>query len=117
MPGRASGCSDGLVRRKASQFRCSTSTASGSAARPPLLAKAAELRDDEPRYAYVYAIALHDAGEMRRALDVLERAHERRPADRDILVALVEYYREAGDSEGAAAWARPLAEQSPEATH
>jgi tetratricopeptide (TPR) repeat protein len=79
----------------------------------PLLAKAAQLRSDVPRYAYVYGVALHEAGETRRALDVLRAAHERAPADRDILVALAQYARGAGDRSAAAGWARKLVELSP----
>jgi predicted CXXCH cytochrome family protein len=78
------------------------------------LEKAATLRADEPRYAYVYAVALHEAGDTRRALQLLEQAHARHPAYRDILVALIEYHRHAGDTEATAAWARELAKLSPD---
>ena len=79
----------------------------------PLLAKAADLRRDAPRYAYVYGVALHEAGQTRRALDVLQRAHERAPADRDILVALAQYSAAAGDRKAAIAWARRLVDLAP----
>ena len=74
----------------------------------PELAKAAQRRPDVPRYAYVYGVALHETGDTRRALDVLKRAHERHPADREILVALVEYEAQAGNRNAAIAWARKL---------
>jgi Tfp pilus assembly protein PilF len=80
----------------------------------PELAKAVQRRPDVPRYAYVYGVALHEAGDTRRALDVLKRAHERHPADREIVVALAEYHRAAGDRKAAIAWARKLVEMSPE---
>jgi predicted CXXCH cytochrome family protein len=80
----------------------------------PLLAKAAQLRQDLPRYAYVYGVALHEAGETRRALDVLRAAHARAPADREILVALAQYSSAAGDRGAAAAWARTLVELAPD---
>jgi tetratricopeptide (TPR) repeat protein len=80
----------------------------------PELARAAQRRPDVPRYAYVYGVALHEAGDTRRALDVLKRAHERHPADREIVVALAEYHRQAGDRKAAIAWASKLVEMSPE---
>jgi Flp pilus assembly protein TadD len=73
------------------------------------LARAAALRPDAPRYAYVHAVALHDAGRAREAMAVLERAHERASGDADILEALVAYAREAGDEEEADRWASELA--------
>ena len=79
----------------------------------PELARAAQRRPDAPRYAYVYGVALHEAGDTRRALNVLKRAHERHPADREIVVALAEYHRQAGDRKAAIAWARKLVEMSP----
>jgi len=63
----------------------------------PMLAKAAALRPDVPRYAFVHGVALHEAGDTPRALDVLRQAHERFPADREILGALNEYSEAAGD--------------------
>jgi predicted CXXCH cytochrome family protein len=79
----------------------------------PELAKAAELRPDLSRYAYVSAVALHESGQFQQALQVLNAAHQRHPADRDILAALVEYHRQAGDRQGAIGWARKLVELSP----
>jgi predicted CXXCH cytochrome family protein len=79
----------------------------------PMLAKAAALRPDVPRYAYVHAIALHEAGETRQALDALRRAHERHPADRHVLIALTEYSEAAGDRAAARRWAGKLVELSP----
>jgi predicted CXXCH cytochrome family protein len=79
----------------------------------PELAKATQRRPDVPRYAYVYGVALHEAGETRRALHVLKRAHEQHPADREIVAALAEYHRQAGNRKAAIAWARKLVEMSP----
>jgi predicted CXXCH cytochrome family protein len=79
----------------------------------PELAKAAQLRPDVPRYAYVYGVALQETGEVQRALQVLTEAHERHPADREILVALAEYHQQAGDRRAAIAWARKLVQMSP----
>ena len=51
----------------------------------PELARAAQLAPDVPRYAYVYAIALHDSGDVRRGdrrADAGPRAPSRRARDR-----------------------------------
>jgi tetratricopeptide (TPR) repeat protein len=64
---------------------------------------------DDPRYAYVYGVALHDAGQFANSLAVLEKAHARFGGDRAILSALRGYCEEVGDAEGAARWARRLA--------
>jgi Flp pilus assembly protein TadD/DNA-binding NarL/FixJ family response regulator len=80
----------------------------------PELAKAGQLRPDMTRYAYVYGVALHEAGEGQRALQILTEAHERYLAEREILVALAEYARQAGDRQAAIAWARKLIVLSPE---
>ena len=79
----------------------------------PELAKAAQLRPDVPRYAYVYGVALHQTGRIQQALQVLKDAQARYPGDRDILAALAQYYREMGDRQGAIARARKLVEVSP----
>jgi Flp pilus assembly protein TadD len=42
-----------------------------------LLRRASRARPESSRFAYVYAVALHDTGEARRAVDVLEQAHRR----------------------------------------
>jgi predicted CXXCH cytochrome family protein len=80
----------------------------------PELAKAARLQPDVARYAYVHAIALHETGDVRGAIGVLARAHERHPASRDVLVALAQYEAEAGHREAAVGWARRLVALSPE---
>ena len=55
----------------------------------------------EPRAAYVYALALHDAGQRGRALRLLESTLERR-FDRDSAIALAAFARDAGDAATAA---------------
>jgi predicted CXXCH cytochrome family protein len=61
------------------------------------------------RYAFVYGVALHDAGRVSEALDVLARAQARHPADRDILGALVAYTTASGDQEAARRWSERMA--------
>jgi tetratricopeptide (TPR) repeat protein len=80
----------------------------------PELARAAQLRPDVARYAYVHAVALHETGDVRRALQVLKQAHERHPTDRAIVVALAEYHAGAGDRAAAVAWARTLVRMAPD---
>jgi predicted CXXCH cytochrome family protein len=76
------------------------------------LGRAAELQPDEPRYAYVHGVALHDTGDARQAIQVLEKTHDRAPAARDVLVALIQYEAEQGDRAAAAARARELLQSS-----
>ncbi len=61
-----------------------------------------------PRYAYVYGVALHDTGQAAEARRVLERAALRHPGSVDILGALVAFSQEAGDAAAARRWATAL---------
>lgn len=61
------------------------------------LAKAVEHAPEEARFAYVMAIALHDTGKPREAVDVLKSALIRNPYSRDLLSTLVSYELEAGN--------------------
>jgi predicted CXXCH cytochrome family protein len=72
------------------------------------LAKAAELAPDDPRNAYVYAVALHDTGKPDEARLALERAAGRMPGNAEILSALASYARERGDTVGEARWRAKL---------
>jgi len=74
----------------------------------PALERAATLAPRDGRYAYVYAVALHDLGEPRRATQVLEEALQRHPESVEILSALLSYANEAGDREAALRWAGRL---------
>ncbi|MEJ2577241.1 MAG: hypothetical protein P8106_11355, partial [Gammaproteobacteria bacterium] len=81
----------------------------------PYLRRAADLAVDQPRYAYVYALALQGSGDSEQALAVLGQANRRSPGDRDILQALVDLHREQGDAERAQYFARELARRYPQA--
>jgi predicted CXXCH cytochrome family protein len=70
---------------------------------------ASELQPEQARYGYVYGVALHSAGRRGDAIDALARNVERHAADRDTLLALVNYTREAGDLESALKYAQQLA--------
>lgn len=78
------------------------------------LSRAAELAPEIPRYAYVYGIALHSAGEVERARGVLDDAYRRHPGDRSLLTGLVTLSRDAGDLETALAYAVALVGLIPE---
>ena len=78
-----------------------------------LLARAAALLPANVRYSYVYAVALNSNRQTNKAITVLERAHKRRPADRDVLLALVSIERDRGGAQAAIQYARELAALSP----
>jgi len=79
----------------------------------PYLEKAAALAPDGSRYHYVYGVALKSAGQEAKALEVLTQAHERFPGDKDILLALAIYKRDAGRLPAALDYARALVALAP----
>ena len=74
----------------------------------PELRRAAMLRPEAARYAYVYAVAQHETGDVKGAIRTLKQAAARHPADRDILNALVQYAVTSGDRDTAAEYAVKL---------
>jgi len=77
------------------------------------LQRAADLAPGNPRYAYVYAVALREQEPIRATL-VLEETHARHPGYRDVLVALVGYLEKDGAVDKAIGYARKLLELDPE---
>jgi predicted CXXCH cytochrome family protein len=77
------------------------------------LGRAAELAPERPRYAYVQALAMQRYGDLAGAIGVLEKSHQQHPWDRDLLVALVGFQREAGNRSAALDYARKLAALDP----
>ena len=75
--------------------------------------RAAQLAPDQPRYTYVYAVALHSAAGTTDAIAVLERASTRWPGNRDVLMALATMQRDAGQTEAALRTAARLAQAYP----
>jgi predicted CXXCH cytochrome family protein len=65
------------------------------------LRRAAGLAPDAPRYAYVYAVAVHDMKGAKEGVTLLRAALGRFPNDRDLLLALAGYARSAGDEAAA----------------
>ena len=76
-------------------------------------AAAAKAAPDDPRHTYIYAVALHDAGRRAEAVRLLEAAAQR-AGDRDVLLALAAFKREAGDPTTAARYLARLAEINPD---
>jgi tetratricopeptide (TPR) repeat protein len=75
--------------------------------------RSAELDPDQARYAYVYAVALHSAGQKDEAMRILKKAAIVRPGDRDTLLAIISFARDDGDITTALDYARQLAQFTP----
>ena len=78
------------------------------------LRRAAELAPDNPRFAYVLAIALNSTGRPAEAVRVLRDARARFDGDFDIAMALATILRDNGDHDGALEIAYSLARRHPE---
>ena len=78
------------------------------------LRQAANLAPDNNRYSYIYAIALNGDGKTKQAVDVLEKALEKNPIDRDLLIALVTINRDRGNLGQARSFARRLVDAFPQ---
>ena len=72
------------------------------------LQRGASLSPGNPRYVYVYAVALNSTGQAQQAILVLQGAHNAHPNDRDILGALVAFNRDVGNDNQAAHYAQKL---------
>ncbi len=79
-----------------------------------LLARAASLQPDNSRYSYVYAVALNSTGHTDGAIAVLQQAHQRRPADRQVLMGLISFERDKGNWRPAITYARQLVQLAPD---
>ena len=77
------------------------------------LRRAVELAPEQARYAYVYAVALHSAGRGSEAMTALKDGLARHPDDRDTLLALIGFSRDAGDPATALDYAERLARIAP----
>jgi len=78
-----------------------------------LLGKAATLAPENVHFSYVFAVALNSGGQSARAIKVLQQAHKRRPADREILAALTAFERDSGNIQAAISHAEQLARLDP----
>jgi predicted CXXCH cytochrome family protein len=79
-----------------------------------LFASAARQDASNARYAYVYAVALDDAGDTHTAIEVLERSLKTNPYDRDSLEAAVAFCHRAGEPEKAKQYAKTLEALGPQ---
>lgn len=77
------------------------------------LAAAARIEPGNARYAYVYAVALKDNGQVSAAIETLKRSIDAHPYDRDSLAALVIFLQQAGDPAEALIYARRLDQLEP----
>ena len=65
------------------------------------LARAARLETGNSRYQYVYAVMLQSRGRLDEAIEVLKANLENHPADMQSMVALRDYYQQAGNEKKA----------------
>ena len=79
----------------------------------PELRQAAELEPERARYTYVYGVALNSAGWKDDAIEALQNNLVRHPNDRDTLIALIGFNRDAGYIEAALQYAEQLARITP----
>jgi predicted CXXCH cytochrome family protein len=75
--------------------------------------RASELAPDSARYAYVYAVALHSAGQREQGMTVLKNILADHPDDRDAIQAITAFARDAGDVATALEYAKKLARLAP----
>jgi Flp pilus assembly protein TadD len=80
----------------------------------PALKRAWELQPDNPRYGYVYGIALNSFGEREKAIAILEDVSHRHPNDHQILFTLITLYRDQGNRTVALQYANRLMSLSPQ---
>jgi Flp pilus assembly protein TadD len=75
---------------------------------------ASDLAPSVTRFAYAYALALHDSGHATAAIETLTSALSRDADDRDLLFALVTFERDAGRLAAARQHAAQLVAVHPE---
>ena len=76
--------------------------------------RAADLEPGRARYIYVYAVGLHSSGHGEEAIAVLKDGLAKHPEDREILLALSTFNRDAGDLAAALGFAEQLARVAPD---
>jgi predicted CXXCH cytochrome family protein len=74
---------------------------------------AIEIEPDRSRYVYVYAVALHSSGRINESMQVLKENLTRHPGDRETMLALVTFSRDAGDIGAALGYAEQLSRLIP----
>jgi predicted CXXCH cytochrome family protein len=79
-----------------------------------LLRRAAQAAPGNPHFAYVYAVALHSAGQTEPAMVQIEQALRRSPYSPELLSGAAAFEREAGHAQQAAAYAARYEAVAPE---
>ena len=74
------------------------------------LRKAAHLGKQNPHFAFVYAVALNSTGKTDLALKVLEQAEKSHPRNVELISALINFNRDAGNLAAAKQWLKILKE-------
>jgi predicted CXXCH cytochrome family protein len=77
------------------------------------LRRAAELDSHNARYAYIYGVALHSAGRQHEAIAYLRDGLAGHPGNRDMIMAIVSFSREAGDTATALQYAEQAVKMTP----
>ncbi len=72
------------------------------------LGRAHQMRPEDVRYGYVYAVGLDAVGRTQRAVQVLTAMQRVRPADADVLAALAAFEERLGHAAAAAGWTQKL---------
>ena len=80
----------------------------------PALKRAWEIQSDNPRYGYVYGIALNSAGKSNEAIVVLEETLQHHTNNPQILMILLTIHRDRGNQKDAAQYAKRLMALSPQ---
>jgi len=78
------------------------------------LRRAVELAPDQAQYSYVYAVGLHSAGRADDAIAALKENLSKHPDNRDSLLAIISFYRDAGNFAAALVYAQRLAQIFPD---
>lgn len=78
------------------------------------LGHAADLDRNNARYTYIFGIALHSAGRQQEAIAYLKEILKGHPENRDIVLAIVNFSREAGDTATALQYAEQAAKIAPD---
>ncbi|MVT67300.1 tetratricopeptide repeat protein [Bradyrhizobium pachyrhizi] len=74
---------------------------------------ATEIEPERSHYAYVYGVALHSSGRMDESMTILKGNLSRHPGDRETLLALIAYSRDAEDIGTALGYAEQLSRFAP----
>jgi tetratricopeptide (TPR) repeat protein len=78
------------------------------------LRRAVELAPVHAQYSYVYAVGLHSAGRVDDAITALKENLSKHPDNRDSLLAITSFYRDAGNFAAALEYAQRLAQSFPD---